>query len=260
MLRATWAAKWYLLLGLLAFALILLINTPIHFVWKYVEQSARGLPVRIMDPSGTLWDGHTRLVTPQSGAIELDWTLSPLSLLMGRADLTVEARGDSLNLDGAASASGIYSGQLPDTITLSGVSGYLDAEALSPYLMSMQTRLSGDFTLSGINAELSLADKALRQASGQLVYSGGRLDAPVQRQRISTDLPMLIAQVKTAGERFEVPVTTEEGEPVAELFMQNDGWGGVTVLRRALDIAGQPWPDKQATADTVVFEVSQKIL
>jgi general secretion pathway protein N len=34
----------------------------------------------------------------------------------------------------------------------------------------------------------------------------------------------------------------------------------VSVLRRAVDIAGQEWPDKQADADTVIFEVSQKFL
>ena len=71
---------------------------------------------------------------------------------------------------------------------------------------------------------------------------------------------MLIADVVTEGDRFLVPVKTEEGQPLGELFLQNDGWGGVSVLKRALDVVGQPWPDKQATADTVVFEVSQKIL
>ncbi|TNC91793.1 MAG: hypothetical protein CSH36_07825 [Thalassolituus sp.] len=260
MLRATWAAKWYLILGLLAFLIILLVNTPIHFVWQYVERSASGLPVRISQPAGTLWDGQARLMTPQSGNIDVHWTLSPLSLLTGTAALNLVASGEHLNLEGEARAGGIFSGGLPETIAVSGLSGFLDGEGLSPYLMSVQTTLTGDFTLSGVNADFSLADKSLNSASGQLVYSGGRLEAPVQRQRISTDLPMLIADVVTEGDRFLVPVKTEEGQPLGELFLQNDGWGGVSVLKRALDVVGQPWLDKQATADTVVFEVSQKIL
>ena len=70
----------------------------------------------------------------------------------------------------------------------------------------------------------------------------------------------MVPTVATAGDKFVVPVTTEDGEPIGQLFLQKDGWGGVSVLKRALDIAGQPWPDKQGTPDTVVFEVSQKIL
>jgi general secretion pathway protein N len=53
---------------------------------------------------------------------------------------------------------------------------------------------------------------------------------------------------------------TADGDPLGQMYIQPDGWGGVSVLRRAVDIAGQEWPDKQADADTVIFEVSQKFL
>ena len=260
MLRATWAAKWYLILGLLAFLILLVINTPLHFVWQYVQPATKGLPVRISAPVGTVWSGDVRLDTPQSGAINAHWNLDPFSLVTGSLNLAINAEGEKLRLSGRAVADGLYSGGVPDRIILEDVSGFLDAAALSPYLMSMQTSLTGDFTLNKFSADLSLGEKNLNSASGQLVYSGGRAQVPVQRQRISTELPMLVATVATAGDKFVVPVTTEDGEQIGQLFLQKDGWGGVSVLKRALDIAGQPWPDKQATPDTVVFEVSQKIL
>ena len=260
MLRATWAAKWYLILGLLAFLILLVINTPLHFVWQYVQPATKGLPVRISAPVGTLWSGDDRLDTPQSGALNAHWNLDPLSLVTGSLNLDINAEGEKLRLSGRAVANGLFGGGVPDRIVLEDVSGFLDAAALSPYLMSMQTSLTGDFTLNKFSADLSLGEKNLNSASGQLVYSGGRAQVPVQRQRISTELPMLVATVATSGDKFIVPVTTEDGEPLGQLFLQKDGWGGVSVLKRALDIAGQPWPDKQATPDTVVFEVSQKIL
>ena len=92
------------------------------------------------------------------------------------------------------------------------------------------------------------------------MYSGGQLRARVERQSIDTELPMLLANIVMDGPKVTVPVATADGEPLGQLFLQEDGWGGMTVLRRAVDIAGQSWPDKQADADTVIFEVSQKFL
>ena len=82
MLRAVWSAKWYILLGLLAFTLLVVATTPIHFLWKYAEPYARDLPVRIQNPTGTLWQGRADVGVPQAGTIAADWELSPLSLLL----------------------------------------------------------------------------------------------------------------------------------------------------------------------------------
>ena len=107
---------------------------------------------------------------------------------------------------------------------------------------------------------IDIANRKVSDATGQLVYSGGQLRARVERQSVDTELPMLVANLMMEGDKLVVPVATAEGDPLGQLFMQPDGWGGMTVLRRAVDIAGQSWPDKQAEPDTVIFEVSQKFL
>ena len=259
MLRAVWSAKWYILLGLLAFILTVVATTPIHFIWKYAEPYARDLPVRIQNPTGTLWQGRADVGVPQAGTIAADWELSPLSLLLGNADLAINAEGDNIRLTGAAQATGLYAG-MPERVIIEDLNGYLDSSALAPLLMQARANLEGSFELSRLNADISLADQGINDISGQVVYSGGQLSARVERQSIDTELPMLVANIVMDGPKVTVPVATADGEPLGQLFLQEDGWGGMTVLRRAVDIAGQSWPDKQADADTVIFEVSQKFL
>ncbi len=259
MLRAVWSAKWYILLGLLAFILIVVATTPIHFLWKYAEPYARDLPVRIQNPTGTLWQGRADVGVPQAGTIAADWELSPLSLLLGNADLAINAEGENIRLTGAAQATGLYAG-LPERVIIEDLNGYLDSSALAPLLMQARANLDGSFELSRLNADISIADQGINDISGQLVYSGGQLRARVERQSIDTELPMLVANIVMDGPKVTVPVATADGDPLGQLFLQEDGWGGMTVLRRAVDIAGQSWPDKQADADTVIFEVSQKFL
>jgi general secretion pathway protein N len=259
MLRAVWSAKWYILLGLLAFILIVVATTPIHFLWKYAEPPARSLPVRIENPAGTVWQGRVNLGIPQAGIVATEWQLSPWSLMTGAADLELKASGDNVRFEGQAHASGLFSG-LPDQLQLTDVSGYVDSAALMPLLMQARATLEGDFELSRLNANIDIANRKVSDATGQLVYSGGQLRARVERQSVDTELPMLVANLMMEGDKLVVPVATAEGDPLGQLFMQPDGWGGMTVLRRAVDIAGQSWPDKQAEPDTVIFEVSQKFL
>ena len=259
MLRAVWSAKWYILLGLLAFILIVVATTPIHFLWKYAEPYARDLPVRIQNPTGTLWQGRADVGVPQAGTIAADWELSPLSLLLGNADLALNAEGENIRLTGAAQATGLYAG-MPARVIIEDLNGYLDSSALAPLLMQARANLDGSFELSRLNADISIADQGINDISGQLVYSGGQLRARVERQSIDTELPMLVANIVMDGPKVTVPVATADGDHLGQLFLQEDGWGGMTVLRRAVDIAGQSWPDKQADADTVIFEVSQKFL
>lgn len=259
MLRAVWSVKWYILLGLLAFVLIVVTTTPLHFVWKYAEPHARGLPVTIENPVGTVWQGRVNVNIPQVGNVETEWLLSPLSLLAGVANLELKVKGDNLRLEGEVSAKGLFAG-LPNQLHLTDVSGYADSAAFMPLLMQARATLDGNFELSRLSADVDIANRSINNATGQLVYSGGRLRARVERQSIDTELPMLVASLMMEDAKVIVPVVTADGYPLGELFMQPDGWGGVTALRRAIDIAGQSWPDKQAEPDTVIFEVSQKFL
>lgn len=261
MLSSVWAARWYIFLGTVTFLLTLLITTPLHFVWQYVSPFAQQLPVQISQPVGTLWQGSAQIRDRSLGEFDAEWTITqPLSLLTGNLNLHVAVDGGPLRLTGQTHIGGLWQGT-PSQVTFTDLDGYMDADLLSPVLAPQQVSLDGNFELSGLNAAISLQDQQLLNVSGQLVYSGGQVTYPLQRGKTQTaELPMLIATAETLGDNILLPVVTDAGEPIGEAYLQPDGWGGVRVLRRAIDIAGQTWPDKQADEDTVVFEVSQKVM
>jgi general secretion pathway protein N len=111
-----------------------------------------------------------------------------------------------------------------------------------------------------LNGEFDLVSKQVLSLAGRLIYSGGNVQFPVQRNQVDALLPMLIGEMGMEDDTAVMNVKTPEGKDIARVFLQADGWGGASMRKRAVDLVGQQWPDKQATEDTVIFEVSHKIL
>lgn len=253
MFKAIWAARWYMLLGFLVFIFTLIATTPLHFVWQYAEPHARALPVKVKWVSGTLWQGQLQLQAPQVGLLEIDWQLEPLALLMAQADVLLDVSGEGISLQTHAQVS------LDQQLSLSETQGELSSALLQPMLRKGRANLSGDFEISGLNAQVDLSSRQIHQAEGRIVFTGGDVGFPVDGKPIQSTLPLLVGDLKREQEKTVLDINTDEGLPIGQAFLQNDGWGGVAIRRRFLDILGQKWP-AQATEETVIFEVSQKIL
>lgn len=253
MLKAIWAARWYLLLGFLVFIVTLAATTPLHFVWKYAEPYSRSLPVNIQRVSGTLWHGQAQLQAPQIGALELDWQLSPLALLAAQADLQLQVRGNGLELQTNAVLTA------SQQLTLTNARGSVSSALLEPMLRRGRASLAGEFEVNALAARIQLAEKRIDELDGQIIFSGGDVGFPVDGKPIQAQLPLLVGQLQSEQDKSVVNIETQEGLPIGQAFLQQDGWGGVAIRRRFLDILGQRWP-AEATEETVIFEVSQKIL
>lgn len=256
MFKAIWAARWYVLLGFFTFLIVLVINIPLHFVWRYAEPALGRLPVKVEQVSGSLWNGHVRLQIPQLralGSIDSDWQLSPWPLLAGKADLHLQISGDGLRAESDAqlSAGGL--------LQLSATSGYLESAAIAPLLKANRVEIGGNFEASAVTAQLDLNKRILSGVGGQLVYSGGNVSFLVDRKPVNATMPMLIGQLGMDADKAVVNVGTTEGQQLIQGYMQPDGWGGVAIRRRFLDVLGQKWP-AQSTEETVIFEVSHKVL
>ena len=70
---------------------------------------------------------------------------------------------------------------------------------------------------------------------------------------------MVLGNIAMEGNKAVITATTTDNKELLQAYMQPDGWGGVAVRRRFIDALGQEWPNK-AEEDTVIFEVSHKIL
>lgn len=250
--RAGWI---YLLTGLLAFVVFLAITAPLHFVWPYLQPVLGPLPVKVQGVSGTLWNGHLQLQQAMVGDLALDWRLQPASLLTLAPQL--EVRVDSANLN--------LKGQLIVTadrhIRLRDLDAFVDSRLLQPLLKRQRTEIGGTFEAENLAIDLELDNNQpqLVSASGRLLYSGGNASFPVQRKTVAATVPMLVGELGMANGVLTVPVMTTAREAVSQLFLKPDGWGGIKVQRRLLDVTAQPWNGKEGP-DAIIFEVSQKIL
>ncbi|WP_430460113.1 type II secretion system protein N [Thalassolituus sp. LLYu03] len=256
MFKAIWAARWYVLLGFFTFLIILVVNTPLHFVWRWVEPSLARLPVKIEQVNGTLWRGHVRLQIPQLrslGTLDGVWQLHPASLLSGNAalGLAVDGEGVRLKSDVTVSAAG--------HVALENTQGFLEAASIAPLLRRNQVTVAGHFELNNLALNADLNSRQLSGVQGQLIYSGGDVGFPVDRKPVNATMPMLIGQLAMEGDKAVINFTTTEGQQLIQGYLQPDGWGGAAIRRRFLDVLGQKWP-VQSTEDTVIFEVSHKVL
>lgn len=253
MLKAIWAARWYLLLGFLVFTIVLAVTVPLHFVWRYVEPHLGNLPVQIQRVSGTVWNGQLQVNVPATGPLDIDWQLQPLPLLAAEADLKLRLIGDGIEVDTRAIVDKSQQLQIIDA------DGQLSTKHLRHVLAQGQASLQGDFELADLNTRIDITNQQILELDGRLIFSGGDVGFPVDGNPVQATLPLLVGQLSKEQEKSVLNINTQEGQAIGQAFMQNDGWGGVAIRRRFLDILGQQWP-AEATADTVIFEVSQKVM
>lgn len=256
MFKAIWAARWYVLLGFFTFLIVLILNTPLHFAWRFAEPALGRMPVKVEQVSGTLWNGHLGFTIPSlrgAGRFDGDWQLSPWQLFTGKAVLNLKVQGDGARAQADVQLSA--DGQL----LLENTSAYVESSLIAPLLKANKVGVAGTFELSRVALTADLNRRALANIAGQLVYSGGNVSFLVDRKPVNAVMPMLIGQLGMESEKAVMNVATTEGLALIQAYLQNDGWGGLAIRRRMLDVLGQKWP-AQSTEDTVIFEVSQKVL
>ena len=253
MFTAIWTARWYLLLGLFVFMISLAVTTPLHFIWRFAEPHAANLPVKITETSGTVFDGLIRIQNPQLGSLDVNWILSLRKLLLANADLDLDVSAVGLQLNSHLNVG------LDRMLQVTNTTGLLSADHLQPLLRQGRASLEGDFEITGLTAQLDVEARQIHQLDGQLTFSGGDVGFPVDGKPVQATLPLLVGLLKRESDKSVLNIETQGGLPVGQAFVQDDGWGGVAIRRRFLDILGQKWP-AEATEETVIFEVSRKIL
>ncbi|MBM96623.1 MAG: hypothetical protein CMI09_12365 [Oceanospirillaceae bacterium] len=253
MLSALRAARWYLLLGFFAFIVFLAVNTPLHFLWGKVEPSLGRLPVEVKQVSGTVWEADFQIVEKQLGTLDGHWKLRPGSLLSASPTLDVTLEGQAIRFEG------IVTVEPNQQLRVQQGSAYIDSSIAEPMLRKARAKLTGNIEANNLNLVVNPQSKQILAASGNLVFSGGDASFKVQGKMVDSQLPMMVGKLEMEGAETLLKVTNTDQEGLADMFLKPDGWGGVKVKRRFLDAIGQPWK-ASSTADTIVFEVSQKFL
>lgn len=251
-----WANRGYILIATFVFVVALIVQTPLQLVWPNIQPKLQGLPVSLSQIKGTLWRGEAHVQTAIVGFqdVQANWSIAPWSLLTLTLNMDLALNAKGLNLRANIQAADTQK------IKISQLNAFLDSAPLKPMLAPNQVELAGDFNLNQVNAEIEMQNQQviIHQLDGQMVYSGGRVAFPVDGNPIQAELPMLVGALSKEANKAVLQLNTTEQQPVGQGYVQPDGWAGIAIKRRFLDILNQPWPAK-ADADTVIFEVSQKI-
>lgn len=251
-----WANRRYIFLTILVFVVALVVQTPLQFVWPKLQPHLNNLPVTLSQVKGTIWQGQANVQSQIAGldSIAASWDVSFVSLLKLKLGLDLQLEAQGLSVHGNAEVDS------SKRVYISELNGYLDSKVLQPMLQPSQVKLGGDFNLHKGFVELEVKNNQpiIHNISGQLVYSGGQVGFPIDGNPIESELPALLGLLSKEGEKAVLNLTTNDNLSVGSGHVQADGWAGMAVKRRFLDALNQPWPAK-ADADTVIFEVSQKV-
>ena len=251
-MKKIWSVKGYLLFGLVCYLLVLIATAPLGFIWQYAKPHVGPLPVQVQQLSGSLWDGHAKISTPHIGPMALDWQLSLPGLLLGSARFTLAVTANELTLEGGLELS-------PSSIRIEDAKALVASTHIDGLLRPMRAHVTGHFEVDALGAYYDFNTRQVSGAQGRLIYRGGEVRLPIDNRIVQSELPMLIGEITQPNDKVEVQILTADGVNLGSAYLQADGWGGVSVRRRLLDLLGQKWPG-QATEDTVIFEVSEKVL
>jgi general secretion pathway protein N len=238
--------------SVLAYFIFLIATFPLNVIYKLVDP--KGLPVQVVAVSGTVWNGDITVKHKSTGQVNAVWQLNGFSLLMGSIDSSVQIKSTELNAELDASF-GIFT----QTINLAALNGYVQAPFVNRLLQRNKVRINGGLEISDLAVTYDLKQKYAQNAQGRVVWMGGNVNYPKGRIQGQANLPMLIADFSADSGQLNMDLHTDENLSVATASLKTDGWGSVSVLKRMIDIIGEPWPSK-ASADSSVFEISEKVL
>lgn len=251
-MKAIWSAKGYILLGFISYAIFVVLTAPLEFVWPKIEPKLGRLPVQVEAVTGTIWQGQAQVKSAQIGSVSASWDIQVSELLSGNLTALIDVKGNDLKLDGKVSTDG-------DQVEVSGISAFMSSQYLKPLLKQGRAALEGNFELTDFNSVVTLSDKQIHNAGGRIVFSGGDISFPIDGRKIDAQLPILVGNITKPSDNVDLAITDTEGNSIGSGYVQPDGWSGLKIRRRLLDLLGQKWP-QDVSEDTVIFEVSQKLL
>jgi hypothetical protein len=225
---------------------------PLNVAYKLV--APKGLPVQVVAVSGTIWNGHVTLKQALTGQVVAKWQLKVLPLIIGDIQTAFQIDSSEFNakLDIAYSP-------VTNNVIVTNLNGFVEAAFINRVAKPNKVKMSGDLEINNVAINYSISDIYAHDASGRAVWMGGDVSYPKGRKTGRATLPMLIADISSQSGELRVDVHTTDNLSVANANLKTDGWGSVEVLKRMIDLVGEPWPSK-ASADTAVFEISEKVL
>ena len=134
--------KYYLITGILALSLFLIVNTPAAIVINAIQDK---IPqIKFQNISGTLWQGSAQQITVQSKHVfkNVDWSICVAHLLLAEACIELDTMYNKNPL------SGQFSIDLNNTVQAKDIKTTISAQALSQIFTLPMGEVAGDITVN----------------------------------------------------------------------------------------------------------------
>lgn len=236
--------RWHILLFVVAYAVALVATLPAVLALHWAEPVLARLPQRplLQGVEGSVWSGRAAQASYRGMVLgELQWEISPWSLLIGRIDAEVRLNSVEGYLVGELSSG--FSGE---SVRLRGVNGQLPAATMKSLVPSLPVMPSGSFALNIDEAVIGAS--GLRSLDGRVVWNKGGMIAPLELEfgdlvaELSSSESGIAGRIKDSGGPLQL---------AAELQLRGDGSytftgkssarpGAAPALGNSLWLLGQP--------------------
>lgn len=247
--------RWYILAGILSYLVFTAITFPVQFLFEQVKEKTRQTPVEVMDIDGSLFHGQSNLTVdagPRKLPVKANWSISPLSLLVGTLGMELNLQGEQFQLDSDV-ALGL------STLSLNHVNGFVSDSLINQFTKPQGAEIVGKVELKDVSLKVNHKDRIAEKAAGELYWNGGEVVYRQGRRGQAIEMPP-IKGVFASGEQGNldfVIMEAKQGLTMGKVSVEPTGWAKISVYKRALQVAGQMKnvPDPEKT----IFEVKQKI-
>ncbi len=200
----------YALLFFGVFLLSVLVMTPATYVASILEKKVDGLTLYGVE--GTLWSGDMQALEIEGTVLEnIEWSLSPLALLFGNAQLHMRSRSDELQGSGV-----VEIGLLNHEIILRDTTVKLPVEAYAPQLGLADFDLTGELELN--LDQLKYQEGVIYDLSGLLVWHQAGISGALVLGTLQAEFTQQDGALEAVLSDREGPVKLE-----GELSLQSSG-------------------------------------
>ncbi len=227
----------------LAATVWIVINLPASLMRHVIDPSVATL----VAPTGTIWQGSSRIVSPLGLQAEVQWETT---FLRPGADFVLSHENS------------LIKGRFEPGINNHRVTvvGQLDTATLAPLLAQYDLFVPGIFDLKA--TELTLSPEGLSMTSpSELQWSGGQTRYILGNRRYEALMPPLVASIAGRDDgvlEANIKFTAGETMPLLVLRLKPNGNIYLGVTRGMLRLANYPWSGEEAEGE-LIFEVERAL-
>ncbi|GLQ29712.1 type II secretion system protein N [Litoribrevibacter albus] len=252
MWSAVKAARWYVFLTVLLFIFFLIVYMPAQFALMLAGDTLARSPVKIDSVSGSVWKGRG-IASYQNLRGDIEWSVNGLSLLTLHPEIALNLKvGRETEISAKVKVS-------DSTLSLNNLSGSLQVPLLNPYLKAQRVSGQGVVKLYDLSIDIDHSAKLINNAEGRLLWQDAKASYPGPKGIESISLPDVAGRLSHDDKGAVLNVLSgKDGAALASVFVMNQGWAGIKVRKRSVDMVGQTWVGNQQP-DDVIFQVREKL-